>query len=457
MSLSGLPPANGDLPASEPEVNTSTGFGKAKACIVLYIYGAWSQLDTFDPKPAAPEEICGEFSSISTNVPGLQICEHLPLTAEVVDRCTIVRSMSHPNPIHNAAYTLTGNPFTTALEGRQRHPDHWPYFGGAVDFLESRSRRGSEKSFVPANVGLPWVQSSRSVPNKRAGTFGGFLGSAYDPLWAEFSGTSPAGDPFRAITPQGRFSFSEEHVDEITLDVIDRRRSLLAQLENQMRWLEKTSAGRSYGRNRQLAFELAQADRMRDALHIDREPMSLRERYGMTLFGQASLCARRLVESGVKTVTVVWDEYARSDESWDTHFDHHPRMKEFLLPGFDRAYSALLLDLEARGMLDDTLVLCLSEHGRTPKFFEISKGIGRDHWSQAYSQIFAGGGIAEGRVIGATDEIAAYPTDNPLSPKDVLCTAYHLLGIDPRTKISDQQGRMWPLVGHGRVVEEMLG
>jgi uncharacterized protein (DUF1501 family) len=305
-------------------------------------------------------------------------------------------------------------------------------------------------------VGLPWVQSSRSKPNKRAGTFGGFLGSSYDPLWAEFEGESPEGDPFRAVTPEGRFSLSQQDVPEITLDVLDRRRSLLEQLEHQTRQRYATRVGRSYNRNRRRAFEMTSSQHMREALQIDSEPDSLRERYGMTLFGQASLCARRLIERGVPMVSVIWDEYARSDESWDTHFDHHPRMKGFLLPGFDRAYSALLTDLEQRGMLDDTLVLCLSEHGRTPKFFEISKGIGRDHWSQVYSQIFAGAGIRRGSVIGSSDAIAAFPAENPISPKDVLRTAYHLLGIDPHTKIPDQQGRLWPLVGHGRVLEELL-
>lgn len=434
----------------------SASFGKAKNCILLYIYGAWSQLDTFDPKPEAPPETRGEFSTIATKIPNLQICEHLPRTAEIIDRCTVVRSMTHPNPIHNAAYTLTGNPFTNNLEGRQRHPSHWPFFGGVLDYLDEHSTAKKNKPVVPASVGLPWVQSTRSGPNKRAGTFGGFLGSSYDPLWGEFDGESPDGDPFRSITPEGRFSFNQQEVPDITLDVLNRRHSLLQQLEQQSSWLEKTPAGSSYERNRRRAFDLSTTPQLRNALRIDQETPEMRQRYGMTLFGQASLCARRLIERGAKIATVVWDEFARSDESWDTHHDHHPRMKEFLLPGFDRAYSALLGDLEERGMLDETLVLCLSEHGRTPKFYEFKNSLGRAHWSQAYSQIFAGAGIARGKVVGASDETAAFVTENPLSPKDILCTAYHLLGIDPHTEIHDQQGHPWPLVGGGRVAEELL-
>lgn len=438
--------------------NSATGpaFGKARSCILLYIYGAWSQLDTFDPKPNAPAEIRGEFGSIASAVPGLRVCEHLPLTAQILDRCTVVRSMSHPNPIHNAAYTLTGNPETTNLEGRQRHPDHWPYFGGVLDYLDGRSNREREAGRVPVNVGLPWVQSSRSMPNKRAGTFGGFLGASYDPLWAEFTGAAPLEDPYRAITPDGTFSLIRDDASGATLDLLDRRHSLLSQLDRNVGAIGDSTAARHWDRNRARAFDLAASTKVRDALAVSSEPPALRERYGMNLFGQSCLCARRLVERGVRLATVVWDEWQRSDESWDTHFDHHPRMKGFLLPGFDRAYSALLTDLEERGLLDETLVLCLSEHGRTPRFYEISQGIGRGHWSEVYSQVFAGAGIRRGHVIGSSDAIAAAPRENPLSPKDILATAYHLLGIDPRTEIPDRQGRLWPLVHGGRMVSEML-
>ena len=458
MGLAGSLAGTDSLSAApSPDKGLETTFGRAKNCILLYIYGAWSQLDTLDPKPEAPEEIRGEFGTIASRLPGVRVNDQLPMTADILDRCTVIRSMSHPWPLHNAAYTLTGNPETTNLEGRQRHQDHWPFLGGVLDYLDERTHRGGRGFRTPVSVGLPWVQSTRSGPNKRAGTFGGFLGASYDPLWGEFNGEMPQGDPFLEVTPEGQFSFSERNVADLTLDILDRRRSLLTQLEDQARWIDRASAASSYQRIRDRAFSLAASDKLRRGLDIQSEPMSVRDRYGMTLFGQSCLCARRLIENDVKLVTVIWDEWQRSDESWDTHHDHHPRMKNLLLPGFDRAYSALIRDLEQRGMLDDTLVLCLSEHGRTPKFYEISQGIGRGHWSEVYSQLFAGAGIRPGTLIGASDEIAAYPTRRPVSPKDILATAYHLLGIDHEQKIADRQGRLWPLVHGGHVVPELIG
>ena len=175
----------------------------------------------------------------------------------------------------------------------------------------------------------------------------------------------------------------------------------------------------------------------------------------MTLFGQAALTARRLVEAGGRFLTVFWDEYGLAGTGWDTHWDHFPRMKDELLPGLDRTLSGLLIDLDARGMLDETLVLCLSEHGRTPKI-TTAKGGGRDHWSRCYSALLAGGGIARGRVVGNSDKIASDPVDRPVSPKDILATAYHLLGIDPSTELADKQGRPLSLVPGGEVIGELL-
>ncbi len=176
------------------------------------------------------------------------------------------------------------------------------------------------------------------------------------------------------------------------------------------------------------------------ALDVRREPAATRDLYGMTLFGQSCLAARRLVEAGTRFVSVFWDEYGLAGDAWDTHFNHFPRMIDQLLPNFDLAYSGLILDLERRGMLDDTLVICLSEHGRTPKLANVEGG-GRDHWSRAYSALFAGGGIARGRVVGSTDDVAGDVKDRPVSPKDLLATAYHLLGIDQRTRLPDRAGR----------------
>lgn len=429
-------------------------FGRARQVLLLYIYGAWSQLDTFDPKPGAPEEIRGEFSPIATCLPGLQVCEHLPQTAKMLDRCTVIRSMSHDYPIHSAAYTLTGNENTELIEGRQRNPEHWPYVGGALEYIADRQAERGAARGLPGNILLPWMQSSRSRPNKRAGTFGGFLGNAYDPIYAEFEGQATHEDPYHGITPDGRFEFARS--PEITLDVLDRRRSLLDQFESQRAFLGEHEEGQAYGRQRRRAFDFAAATRLQQALQIEQEPAALREQYGMTLFGQAALAGRRLIESGVKFVTVMWDEFARSDESWDTHHDHHPRMKNHLLPGFDRAFSTLITDMDTRGLLDDTLVLCLSEHGRTPRFYDTHLGPGRGHWSRSYCQLFAGAGVRRGHVIGTSDKIAEQAVSELVHPKDILCTLYYLLGIDPRTEITNRQGRPLPLVSGGEVVRGLL-
>ena len=455
LGLLGMPLAGARLTAAaNPQLQ---GFGRAKRCLLLYIYGAWSQLDTFDPKPLAPVEIRGEFDAIDSCLPGVRVCEHLPRSAQVLDRCTLVRSMSHPWNIHSASYTLTGNPDTERIEGRQRHPDQWPYVGGVIDYLGEQGHFGEGERGVPRSVMLPWRQSLYARPNKRSGTFGGFLGPGYDPLWTEFRGESPLGDPFRAITQEGRFEFGAGD-SEIVLDVLDRRRSLLEQFERRCAQLERSPAGSGYSRQRNSAFEFLATPKVGAALRLDREPAGLRDDYGMTLFGQACLAARRLLEADVKFVTVVWDEYGQTDESWDTHHDHHSRLKGFLLPAFDRAFATLMRDLDERGLLDDTLVLCLSEHGRTPKFYATSAGApGRDHWSRAYSQLFAGAGVPRGRILGASDASAADVIDRPIDPKDILCTAYHLLGVDPRIELLASPSRPVPLVAGGQAVPELLG
>jgi len=204
-----------------------------------------------------------------------------------------------------------------------------------------------------------------------------------------------------------------------------------------------------------MAYSLIGSEKVRTALDLSREPRRLRESYGMTIFGQAALTARRLIEAGSRFVSVFWDEYGLAGSAWDTHWDHYPRMKQELMPGFDLALAGLIEDLDARGLLDDTLVLCLSEHGRTPKLANV-KGGGRDHWSRAYCGLLAGGGVARGKVVGKTDRIAGSVVERPTSPKDILATVYHLLGIDAETTLTDRTGRPMPLVPDGAVISEVL-
>ena len=478
LSLLGLTAADllrGDaLAAESPGPAPGGGFGQAKACILLYLYGAPSQLETYDPKPAAPAEVRGEFAAIDTAVPGLRVCEHLPRLARVLDRAAVVRSMTHPYNIHSAAYALTGVPqVDIPMELNPYDTRHWPFVGSVLDFLQRKqgaAGAAAPSNGVPSNIALPFPFSSRSPEFLRGGPYGGFLGRAYDPVWTEFEGQSSrrvnrwrgesdvdVPDPYLGITPQSRFLLSRaaQLQPEITLDRLHRRRSLLAQLDDARRQLDARPAAAAENRFQEMAFSLITSEPVRASLDLAREPAARREAYGMTLFGQAALAARRLVEAGSRLVTVFWDEYVTANSAWDTHFDHFVRLKDELLPGLDQAFSALVLDLELRGLLDTTLVACISEHGRTPQITN-SRGGGREHWSRAYGGLFAGGGIRHGAVVGRTDKHAGDVVERPVSPKDILATIYHLLGVDPATLLHDPLGRPLPLVAEGEVVRELL-
>jgi hypothetical protein len=320
-------------------------------------------------------------------------------------------------------------------------------------------------------VALPFPFSSRRVGEvPRAGPYSAYLGGAYNPIWTEFRGEATVrtvktlqqqkldmGEPYMGITADGRFEIAgaADPSSDLTLDRLDARRTLVEQLDAARRDLTATDAGRGRDRFRDLAYDLIHSDKVRNALNLRREPAAVRESYGLTLFGQAALAARRLVEAGSRFVSVFWDEFGLAGSAWDTHWEHYPRMKNELCPGFDRAFSGLIADLDGRGMLDDTLVLLLSEHGRTPKLQNVNGG-GRDHWSRCYSAVLAGGGVARGRVVGKSDKIASDVAERPVSPKDVLATTYHLLGIDAATTLPDRGGRPVPLVSEGSVLTDVL-
>jgi hypothetical protein len=448
----------------------SKGFGRARSCILLFLYGSPSQLETFDMKPDAPVEIRGELKPIRSALPGLDVCELLPNAARVMDKVTLLRSLTHPYPIHGVAYATTGvGTIDIPMELNPRDGRHWPFIGSVVDFLARQ--QGGKPRAVPDNVALPFPFSSQRVGEvARAGPYAAFLGGAYNPVWTTFHGRATrtitktlqeqkleVAEPYVGIAPDGRFELASatDLPAEVTLDRLDRRRSLVEQFDRARRDLEATDAGRGLDRYRAMAYNLIGSEKVRAALDVGREPLALRESYGMTVFGQAALVARRLVEAGSRFVTVFWDEYGLAGSGWDTHWDHYPRMRNELMPGLDRALYGLLTDLDARGLLDETLVLLLSEHGRTPKMQNV-KGGGRDHWSRAYSVLMAGGGVARGRIVGKTDKIAGDVTERPISPKDVLATAYHLLGIDLETTLTDRTGRPVPLVADGHLIPEVL-
>jgi hypothetical protein len=449
-----------------------SGFGRAKACILLFLFGSPPQHETFDPKPDAPPEIQGETKAIPTNVPGLHIGEYLPQVAGIMDRTTIVRSMTHPYPLHGVAYALTGMPtYTPAIEAKPRDPQHWPFIGSIVHYLEER--RDAAVPEVPANIGLPWMLGSKASDYPPlAGPYAAFLGGSHDPVWTDFVGkgikvvpkltdnqSQDVRDPFAGVEPQECFQLSAagKLADGMSGHRLAARRGLLRQFDDARAWLDKYGEVDTYERHQTAAYSLLTSPKVRDALDVRRERDEVRGRYGMTLFGQATLAARRLVEAGGRFISVFWDPYGPFGGScWDTHANHFPRLKEYLLPVFDQTYSALILDLEQRGLLDETLVLCMSEHGRTPQIDSKPKGAGRHHWSRAYSAIFAGGGMARGKVVGRTDPSGGDVAADPVSPKDVLATTFHLLGIDPHTYVRDRLNRPVPIAGSGQVRPELL-
>lgn len=467
LSLADVLALQAASPAHAAPTAGARTFGKAKNVVILFLYGSPSQLETFDMKPEAPAEIRGPFKPIRTTNPGVDICELLPQTAKWMHRVATVRTMTHPYPIHGVSFTLTGMAQTDlAREVNRNDPRHWPYFGSVVDYVDTMRARqqGQSDQPIPRNLYLPH-QFGRPGPQPH------WLGTAWAPVVSSWEGKSTGEDPYGqgrenpygGISPDTRFHFSPgQQSREISLDRLNRRESLLSQFDRQRAALEHNEDVRAWSRSRQMALNLLTSEKLRSAIDIHRETLQTRERYGMTLFGQATLAARRLLEAGSRVVTVFWDEYNLGNSAWDTHVFLEKRLKTELCPGFDMAFPALMQDLHDRGMLEETLVCVMCEHGRTPKMdsgvdgFGPQGGGGRGHWSEAYCHLFAGAGIQEGAVIGKTDEQAGHPVERPVSPKDVLCTIYHLLGIDPHMTILDPQQRPVPLVEAGEVMHDML-
>jgi len=455
-------------------------FGRAKAIILIHLYGSPSQLEWVDPKPEAPVEVRGQFGVIPSSLPGCNVGELFPQMAKVMDRVTVLRSLTHPYPIHGVAYALTGVPaIDVAMELSPHDSKHWPYFGSVVEYVESQRRlsthpsplpKGEGARAVPSNIALPFRFSTQRIGEvPRAGPYAAFLGSQFDPLWADFRGTATKGitktlrdmtytdnDPYVGVAEGSYFVVpnASQLQPELTLDRLDTRKSLLGQLNDKLPSLVASTAGRALTKHQQAALSLLESPKLAQALDLRKENAATRELYGESLFGQSCLAARRLVEAGSKVVSVFWDEYGLAGSGWDTHWDHFNRMKKELSPGFDQGWYGLINDLDRRGLLDETLVVCTSEHGRTP---QINKAIGggRDHWSRVYSSLVAGGGTCRGKIVGASDKQAGDVADRPISPKDLLATMYHLLGIDPHTQIQDRQGRPLPLV-EGQVIGEAL-
>ncbi|MEE3371714.1 MAG: DUF1501 domain-containing protein [Planctomycetota bacterium] len=484
----GLPDLLASDAIRDERVDEPVTFGKAKSCICLFLYGAWSQLDTLDMKPAAPTEVRGEFQPISTSLTGVQICEHLPRLSRWMDRLTLVRSLTHPFPTHCVAYALSGIPQNPLRDPR----DYWPFFSSTLDYLWDRNDEPQSRG-IPRQMCLPFPLNSHSTNRSHRGLTPAWLGAQYAPLFGEFQGRAnrergyPSADganaihsrfdPFDGISRDSTFRFSSNSVtsmapkvglahkisktgirrpDGVTRHRFQLRRRLQRELVDLRKDLLQVPSVNELGRFQRLAYDMIASGGCERALDVNQEPMEVREKYGFTLFGQSTLAARRLVEAGVRVVTVYWDEFGPANTAWDTHVNNFPRLKDGLCPTLDQVYCTLLEDLEQRGLLDETLVLLMSEHGRTPQI-GAKPGGAREHWSSAYCGMFAGAGIRQGQVVGATDRQAGHAVDRPVDPKDILATVYHLMGVDSEVaRTYDLFNRPHPLLPFGTVVPEML-
>lgn len=468
--LLGLAACQRNVRAGASATRDVPSFGRAKSVIILYLYGAPSQMDTLDPKPNAPLERRGDFGTISSSLPGIAVCEHLPNVARQLHRVALVRSMTHTSNNHAVSVALSGlSKSEPAIEADGRDPRHQPYIGSVLEYLWKQQGTSMLSTGMPVNMVLPWAVNNPTDKN-RWQHHAAWLGRQYNPISPLFVGAgslevgSPSimgstpiltrFDPWDGVTPESTFRFDGAELPaDVSGSRFTDRRNLLGQVDGNAEW---GRAGRTLDEYRKLATSMMTNPHVTQSLDVTREPAALREKYGSTLFGQSALAARRLVESGVRIVTVFWDTWTDNNAAWDTHHNHHPRLKQGLMPKLDQVLPAFLDDMQDRGLLDETLVMVISEHGRTPTITN-SPGGGREHWAGAYWGMFVGAGIETGQVIGATDNEGGYPVDRPTDPKDILATMYHLLGFDPHlTTIPDRLGRPMHLIPHGDVVRELL-
>lgn len=409
--------------------------GRAKSCILLFGTGGPAQQETFDPKPDADSTIRGEFEPTATSVPGIQICEHLPLLAKCAHRYAIIRSTYHKSGTHGVGvhYNLTGLPNAPRTQGEpQVSRLDPPCVGGAL-----RQLRG-DKNGLPAAVQLP-VRIGDQNNFQWGGQHAGYLGAKYDPLMLIDENWTPGTLP-PSFLP---------HPD-VGPKRMKGRAQLLSNLENPGPAFRAEEIA-VYETAQQRAMTVLESKSAWEAFVIEGERPATIERYGDNKFGRSCLVARRLIEAGVGLVTVPW-MHLHSTQNFDTHSNHFQVMKDVLLPPVDRAFSALLEDLHDRGLLEETLVVWTGEFGRTPK---INKNAGRDHWGNVYSTVMAGGGIAGGQVYGASDRMGAEPAEQAVHVTDFIATIYHALGYGPSTVVQDSAGRPH-LVVQGRSIHGLF-
>jgi uncharacterized protein (DUF1501 family) len=411
--------------AAAAATSAASGAGD-KSCILIFNLGAPSQLDCWDPKPDAPREVRGPFKPISTKG-DFQITEVFPHMAKVADKFSLVRSVYHTAAaVHDTGHQMmqTGRLFQGGI--------NTPHVGCALEFLKGR------RNELPANVILPEPMGPTGG-NMPHGQDAGFLGKAHDPFVLN-ADPSKVGFKVPDLLPPA----------EIGETRLMRRKQLREAVESTIKNFEASPSAQLMDANFAAAYRLMTSERAREAFDLSQEPQAVRERYGMTRFGQCCLLARRLVERGVRFVTVNTFITVFNEITWDIHgskpFTSIDGMKDIVAPMYDQGYSALLEDLFSRGMLDNTLVTSLAEFGRTPK---VNPTGGRDHWPQCWTVAFAGGGVKGGRAVGKSDEIGGYPVEKPVQPKEIVATIFHALGLDLDTHLPGPAGRPFPLADFG--------
>ncbi len=435
------------LQAQNGDARESRRSGRAKSCILLYLWGGPPQQDMWDMKPDAPDGIKSAFQPIQTNVTGIHLCEHLPSLARQADKLALVRSVTHPSTSHEPSvyHTLTGKVNNSLVVPRnQRSRRDFPNFAAMLTAL-------TPPSPMPTSVTIPRPIGHGGVTY--AGTYGGWLGPRCDPMEIR-----------EAPSANERYAAPVDLPVDLSTTRLQARRGLLNVLEETERAFQGNRATEGLNAYHEQAYRMLTSTQARRAFHIDQEPASLRDRYGRNEYGESFLLARRLIEADVRLVTVIWLYVSPTgvvSNVWDAHggvgIPHGQTgwsmlTAPYCLPPLDQAYSALLEDLHVRGLLDDTLVVAMGEFGRTPR---INPQQGREHWGPCYTVAFSGGGVRGGQVYGRSDRVAAYPTENPVSPEDVLATMYHALGIRPDAEVHDREGR--PVrVCDGRAITQLF-
>lgn len=417
-----------DVMASEAQAETGAvhhpAFGRAKNVIYLYLGGGAPQHETFDPKPEAPAEVRGSFRPIHTNVPGIDFCELLPRTARIADKLVVCRAMSTDDNTHStsAYWVLTGFPYR-GTNARIIQSTDWPTLGSVVKMLKPSDDLPFSFAWLPEPmVANPGVLVS--------GQSSGFLGPRWEP------------DRFTCDPQSNNFVVQEFQLPgDLPPLRLDSRASLLTQVDQHFRRTAQVAV-RDYSRLQQEALGVLTTGKARDAFKLDQEPDSLRDRYGRGKWGQSVLLARRLIEAGVRFVHVQWPrepgDLSSGAPMWDTHAKNDSRVKSVLCPQFDVGFSALMEDLDARGLLEETLVVVTGEFGRTPRF---NANGGRDHWGPVFSFALAGAGLSTGQVYGASDSSGAYPHSGMIRPQELAATIFHLLGISHDAVMPDRNGR----------------